>query len=112
MSLKTLEISVSEKKVERTVEHTDTVVTVKPYTTDKKNLQGLEFKLKGLPYPVRVLTKDLPALFVDSRVKFTGIMREYQGKSYFQPMDVEVVEQSVVSLLATAGLSYSGKLRG
>jgi hypothetical protein len=110
MSLKTLEISVSEKKVERTVEHTDTVVTVKPYTTEKKNLQGLEFKLKGLPYPVRVLTKDLPALFVGSKVRFTGIMQTYEGKEYFRPMDVEVVEQSNISKLAVAGVSWSGNL--
>jgi hypothetical protein len=110
-TLKTLEIKPSEKKVERTVEHTDTVITVKPYTTDKKNLQGLEFKLKGLPYPVRVLTKDLPALFVGSKVRFTGIMETYEGKEYFRPMDAEVIEQSIVSLLATSGVAYAGSLK-
>jgi hypothetical protein len=105
-----LEIKPSEKKVERTVEHTDTVLTAKPYHTDKGNLQGIEFKLKGLPYPVRVLTKDLPALFIGSKVRFTGVMETYKEKEYFRPMDIEVVEQSVISMLATAGVGFSGKL--
>lgn len=108
--LTTLEVKPSEKKIERTTEYIDVVLSVKPYTTDKGNLKGIEFKLKGLPYPVRVLTKDLPALFIGSKCKFVGVMREYQGKQYFTPMDIEVVEQSIASKLATAGISYAGAL--
>jgi len=37
-------------------------------------------------------------------------MQTYQGKEYFRPMDCEVIEQSSISKLATAGVSWSGQL--
>jgi len=108
-NLTNLVVSERETKIERTTVHIDTVLTCVPYSTST-GLKGLEFKLKGLPYPVRVLTKDIPALFIGCKVQFVGTMREYQGKQYFNPMDIEVVEPSAISLLAVSGVGYSGKL--
>jgi hypothetical protein len=108
-NLTNLVVSERETKIERTTVHIDTVVSCVPYSTST-GLKGLEFKLKGLPYPVRVLTKDIPALFIGCKVQFVGTMREYQGKQYFNPMDIEVVEQSTLSKLATAGIAYAGAL--
>ena len=102
-------IGARKLKVERTTTHTDVVVTAIPYVTDNKQLKGIEFKLKGVAYPFRVLTKDLPALFVGSKVKFTGVMREYKGAQYFSPMDVELVEQSHLSQIVPTGGLFSSK---
>jgi hypothetical protein len=97
-------------KITRTTEHTDTVIMASGYTTDKLSLSGIMFKLKNLPYPIRMITKDPAFLYVGCKVKFTGTMQKYKDAEYFRANDIEIVEQSPISKLATSGVSYSGAL--
>lgn len=107
--MKALEIKAPELKIVRTTSHLDTVVNAVPYETTT-GLKGIQFTLAGLPYPVRILTKQTPAMFIKSKVEFRGVMREYQGKEYFDAKDVKIVEQSAIGLLAISGVAYAGAI--
>ena len=107
VTLKNLIVEERKLKIARTTEHTDTVLVATPFVTTNKSLQGIEFKLKTLPYLIRVLTKDDPRLYAGSKVKFVGTMETYKNAQYFRAKDVELVEQSKQSMASLAGMNFS-----
>ena len=98
-----------ELKIVRTTSHVDTVVTAVSYET-KDGLKGIQFTFAGLPYPVRMLSKQNPAQFIKCKVELKGVMRTYEGKEYFDAKDIAIVEQSAIGLLAISGVAYAGAI--
>jgi hypothetical protein len=108
--MNTLQITERKLKIARTTEFTDVVMCATAYVTNKGSLHGIEFTLKTLPYPLRVLSKANPKMFQQSTVKFTGVMRDYNGQQYFDAKDVEVVEMSNLAKLAVAGIHFASDI--
>ena len=112
-----LQPTASKPKIERTHSIIAKCLGATPYEVTSKEgntLKGLELRLEGYSYTHRILTKQPAIDFLQSTVQLTGIMRDYQGKSYFTPKDATITVPSklgmAMSAMASAGVSYAGDL--
>lgn len=115
--IKKFVFSTAEKKIERTFEVQGKVTFASDYQT-KNGLKGIAFELEGIPYKLRVLCGSIKggnnaSHFIGCVVKFTGVDREYEGKTYFAPKDAETIVESGIAMLAKTsknGVAYAGSL--
>jgi hypothetical protein len=101
-------------KIERTHSITGKVIAVQSYST-KTNAPGAQIMLDNCPYSLRILMGSVKGAFtpqelLNCTVTLTGIMREHEGKSYFNPKDLTVDKVSGLAQLVKAGLAYAGSL--
>ena len=114
MAMKTLTFQAQELKIERTHTITGKVVAVQGYST-KTNIPGAQIMLDNCPYSLRVLMGSVKGAFrpeelLNCTVTLTGIMREHEGKSYFNPKDLVVDRVSGLAQLVKSGVAYAGSL--
>ena len=110
--IKKFEFTIAEKKIERTFFVEGKVTFAQDYKTSN-GLQGIAFEIEGVPYKLRVLNGSIKggtnaSHFIGCVVKFTGVDREYEGKTYFSPKDAVITKESALSKLAKAGVAYAG----
>lgn len=113
-AMQVLSFNAPELKVERTHSITGKVVAVQSYST-KTNIPGAQVMLDNCPYSLRVLMGSVKGAFkpqelLNCTVTLTGIMREHEGKQYFNPKDLTVDKISGLAQLVKSGVSYSGSL--
>ena len=108
----------SFEKQAKTIERTHTITGKVLYAEDyvaANNIPGVSIQLEGCPYNLRVLKGSIKgagnaATLMACTVTLTGIMREYNGKSYFNPKDLTVDKKSGIATIAGAGVAYAGSL--
>lgn len=101
-------------KVERTHVVEGVVLCAEAYTT-KDKIPGVVLHLDNCPYPLRVLMGSVkgvtqPQHLINCTVSLTGVLRDYEGKSYFNPKDLRVTRYSGISDLVRGGGLYAGSL--
>jgi len=102
------------KTIERTHSITGKVLYAEDYVASN-NVPGVNIQLEGCPYNLRVLKGSIKgagnaATVLGCTVTLTGIMRDYNGKSYFNPKDLTVDKKSGIATIAGAGVAYAGSL--
>lgn len=103
-----------EKKIERTHTLSGKVIFAEDYST-KNSIPGVTIQLDSCPYKIRVLKGSIrgagnAATLMGCIVSLTGVLKEYQGKSYFDPKDCEVTKQSGLAKIASAKVAFAGDL--
>jgi hypothetical protein len=114
MAMQTLTFQAQEPKIERTHSITGKVTAVQSYST-KTNIPGAQIMLDNCPYSLRVLMGSVKGAFtpqelLNCTVTLTGIMREHDGKQYFNPKDLTVDRVSGLAQLVKSGVAYAGSL--
>ena len=114
MALQKLTFDVVAPKIERTHEIEGRIIYAEDYTT-KNSLPGVTFQIEGCPYNLRILKGSIKgagsaATLLNCDVKLTGVMREYEGRQYFDPKDLVVTRRSGIATLAAAKVAYAGSL--
>jgi hypothetical protein len=104
-----------EKKIQRTHSITGKVVFAEDYVTNNKSIPGVSIQLDNCPYNLRVLKNSIKgagsaSTLIGCTVTLTGVMREYNGKEYFDPKDCNVDKKSGLAQLASAGVAFAGSL--
>lgn len=107
--METLEFKPREVKTERTHVITGIVKSCTSYE-NSTGLKGVILEVEGVPYSLRLLTKKDTKQFLLSKVKLTGVVREYNNAEYFNPMDIEVLELSTLAKLAMSGVAFAGTI--
>ncbi len=108
----------SFEKQAKTIERTHTITGKVLYAEDyvaANNIPGVSIQLEGCPYNLRVLKGSIKgagnaSTVMGCTVTLTGIMRDYNGKQYFNPKDLTVDKKSGIATIAGAGVAYAGSL--
>lgn len=106
------------RKTERTHVISGKVIYAESYVakTNQGEVPGIALTLDNCPYALRVLKGSIKGAganvgsLLRCEVELTGVMREYNGNTYFNPKDCKVTKQSGLAALATAGVAYAGSL--
>lgn len=103
--------------IERTHTHTGKVLYAEDYVAKGKDgdIAGVAMQVEGIPYPVRILKGSLKgagnaATVLGCTITFTGVMREYNQRQYFNAKDAKVDKQSGLAKIAAAGVAFAGSL--
>lgn len=102
-------------KIERTHSFSGKVIFATDYVSKDKKIPGVELQVEGCPYPLRVLLGSIKgansaSTLLNCDVNLTGIMREHEGKQYFNPKDCTVTRRSGIATLAATGVAFAGSL--
>lgn len=102
------------RKIKREFQFSGKCNHAEEYTT-KDGVSGIAFEVTGMPYRLRLLKGSIKGgskapHFIGCTLNFTGVEREYEGRTYFNPKDVEVTERSELAELSRTGavLAFSG----
>ena len=106
----------SFEKQAKTIERTHTITGKVLYAEDyvaSNNVPGVSIQLAGCPYNLRVLKGSIKgagnaATLMACTVTLTGVMRDYNGKSYFNPKDLTVDKQSKQASMSASKIAYAG----
>ena len=114
MALQTVVFDKVAPKIERTHLIEGVVVYAEDYTT-KTGIPGVTLQVEGVPYNLRVLKGSMvgagnAATVMGCTVSLTGIMKDYDGKSYFNPKDLTVTKKSGLAKIAAAKVAFAGDL--
>ena len=104
------------EKQAKTIERTHTITGKVLYAEDyvaANNIPGVSIQLEGCPYNLRVLKGSIKgagnaSTVLGCTVTLTGIMREYNDKSYFNPKDLTVDKQSKQASMSASKIAYAG----
>jgi hypothetical protein len=112
--IKKFVFTIAEKTIERTYFVEGKCTYASDYETST-GLKGIAFEIEGIPYKLRVLCGSIrggekASHFLGSTLKFTGIDREYNGKTYFSPKDCIVLRESGLANCTRGNLAYAGSL--
>jgi hypothetical protein len=112
--IKKFVFTIAEKTIERTYFVEGKCTYASDYETSN-GLKGIAFEIEGIPYKLRVLCGSIKggekaSHFLGSTLKFTGIDREYEGKTYFSPKDCVVLRESGLAKCTRGNLAYAGSL--
>lgn len=106
-----------DRKKPREFKFSGKVISTETYEANTSNgaVEGIVFELENLPYKLRLLKGSCKGAsraqhFIGCDVEFTGNIREYNGREYFNALDCRITRESSLAKLAKAGLSYSGSL--
>ena len=102
------------KTIERTHSISGKVLYAEDYVASN-NVPGVNIQLEGCPYNLRVLNGSIrgagnASTVLGCTVTLTGIMRDYNGKAYFNPKDLVVDKKSGIATIAGAGVAFAGSL--
>jgi hypothetical protein len=107
--------SSNAKKIERTSFISGKVIYAEDYTTTNKGLPGVSLQIEGIPYQLRILKNSIKgagnaATLMGCEIRMEGNEREYEGKTYFNPLDCLVTKQSGLAKIASANVAFAGSL--